>query len=75
MLNLGGDTVNKPDRTIKLYNADSLEYAGSIVVRGQAWEYQDVDDEHLKSVTVGMPVKAVMMCLINFNLVYDIIEE
>ena len=63
------------DKTIKLYNADSMEYAGSILVKGQTWEYVDVEDEHMKKVTVGMPVKAVMMCLINFNLVYDIFDE
>ncbi len=67
--------MDTPIKTIKLFNADSLEYAGSIMVRGQSWEYRDVDDDHLKRVTVGMPVKAVMMCLIHFNLVYDIIEE
>ncbi len=63
------------DRTIKLYDADSFEYAGSIVVSGSDWEYRDVDNDHMKSVTQGMPVKAVLMCMINFNLVYDIIEE
>jgi hypothetical protein len=67
--------MDSVDKTIKLYNADSLEYAGSILVKGKAWEYVDVDDEYMKKVTVGMPVKAVMMCLINFNLVYDIFEE
>lgn len=67
--------MDRVDKTIKLYNADSLEYAGSILVRGHSWEYLDVDDEYMKKVTEGMPVKAVMMCLINFNLVYDIIGE
>ena len=67
--------MDRVDKTIKLYNADTFEYKGSILVKGHEWEYRDVEDEYLKKMTVGMPVKAVMMCLIQFNLVYDIFEE
>ncbi len=59
---------------IKLFNADSLEYSGSIIVNGQTWEFSGVTDEHLVRTTSGMPVKAVLACLISFNLVYDIIQ-
>ncbi|PKL40602.1 MAG: hypothetical protein CVV44_03090 [Spirochaetae bacterium HGW-Spirochaetae-1] len=59
---------------IKLYDADTMEYAGSILVNGGDWEYRDVDHEHLISVTKGMPLKAVLSNLIMFNFVYDILE-
>lgn len=59
---------------IKMYNADSMEYTGSILVNGYQWEFRDVDDEHLIRTTSGMPLKAVLACLISFNIVYDITE-
>jgi hypothetical protein len=59
---------------IKLFNADSLEYSGSIIVNGQTWEFSGVTDEHLVRTTSGMPVKALLACLISFNLVYDIVQ-
>ncbi len=61
-------------KEVKLYNADTLEYAGSMVVEGNSWNYNDVKDDFLVQVTTGMPLKAVFPCLISFNLVYDIIE-
>ncbi len=57
---------------IRLFDADTLEYAGMIVVNGKSWEYREVENEYLRQVTMGMPIKGVMACLINFNLVYDI---
>ncbi len=60
---------------IKLYQMDSLEYSGSIIVRGNDWEFRDVTDGHLRSVTKGMPIKALLASLSSFNLVYDIIEN
>lgn len=57
---------------IRLFDADTLEYAGMIVVNGTSWEYRDVENDYLRDVTRGMPIKGVMACLINFNLVYDI---
>lgn len=60
---------------IKLYNIDTLEYSGSIVVTDTGWDYRDVTNEHMMSVTRGMPLKAVMACLVSFNLVYDILED
>lgn len=59
---------------IKLFDADTMEYAGSIVINKGQWQYEDVNNEHLKQMTTGMPIKAVLACLISFNLVYDIIE-
>jgi len=67
--------MNHPEiKEIKLYNADTLEYAGSMVVTGSTWDYSDVKDDFLVEVTKGMPLKSVFPCLISFNLVYDIIE-
>lgn len=62
-------------KEIKLYDADSLEYAGSIVINNStSWSYVDVKDDYMIGVTSGMPLKAALQCLITFNLVYDIIE-
>jgi hypothetical protein len=60
---------------IKLYHMDTLEYSGSIVMKGSSWEYRDVKNDHMISVTRGMPIKAVLSCLTTFELVYDIIED
>ena len=62
-------------KEVKLYDADTLEYAGSMVVKDKSWEYVDIKDKHLSEVTKGMPIKSVLPCLISFNLVYDVIEE
>jgi hypothetical protein len=61
-------------KEVKLYNADTLEYAGSMVVNGSTWDYIEVKDSFLVKSTTGMPIKTVFQCLISFNLVYDIIE-
>lgn len=61
-------------KEVKLYNADTLEYAGSMIVNGHEWDYAEVSDNFLIEVTKGMPLKSVFPCLISFNLVYDIIE-
>jgi len=61
-------------KEIKLYDADTLEYAGSMKVNGQEWRYDGVNDEHLIKTTTGFPLKAVLSSLITFNLVYDVIE-
>ncbi len=66
--------MDMSNKTIKLYHIDSLEYRGSIIVRGNSWEYCDVDDDHMKSVTSGMPLKALLACLVSFDYVYDVIE-
>jgi len=62
-------------KEIKLYNADTLEYAGSMKVNGEIWEYNEVKDDFLIKSTSGMPIKSVFPLLISFNLVYDIIEH
>ena len=62
-------------KEVKLYNADTLEYAGSMIVKDDSWNYVDVKDNDLLSMTKGMALKSVLPCLITFNLVYDIIEE
>lgn len=59
---------------IRMYHVDSMEYSGSIDVKDGTWHYRDVTDEHMIKVTTGMPIKAVLACLINFGLVYDVIE-
>jgi hypothetical protein len=60
---------------VKLYNADTLEYAGSMIVKDNSWDYVDLKDNDLLVMTKGMALKSVLPCLITFNLVYDIIEE
>ena len=67
--------MNSGIKEVKLYDADTLEYAGSMVVKNKSWEYVDIKDKHLAEVTKDMPLKSVLPCLITFNLVYDIIEE
>jgi hypothetical protein len=62
-------------KEIRLYDADSLEYSGSMIVNGNSWQYEGVKDEHLIQVTTGLPLKAAMSCMITFNLVYDVIES
>jgi len=62
-------------KNVKLYNADTLEYAGEIVVNSSNWEYVDVINSDLIEMTKGMPLKALLPCLIGFNLVYDMFEE
>ncbi len=59
---------------IKLYHIDSLVYSGSIEVLDGTWKYRGVENDHLISVTEGMPLKAVLSCLVAFDLVYDVIE-
>jgi hypothetical protein len=62
-------------REIKLFNADTLEYAGSIMISGGGyWEYRQVSDSHLLQTTQGLPLKGVLSCLINYNLVYEIVD-
>ncbi|MBP7737988.1 MAG: hypothetical protein KA369_18565 [Spirochaetes bacterium] len=59
---------------IRMYHVDTMEYSGSIDVKDGSWQYRDVTNDHMIKVTSGMPFKAVLACLINFDLVYDIIE-
>lgn len=59
---------------IELFDADSLEYAGSIEVRGEQWNFADVKNDYLIEITKMMPLKGLLSSLINFNIVYDIIE-
>jgi hypothetical protein len=58
---------------VKIFDADTLDYAGSILVYGREWKYSEVNDSYMIQVTSGMPLKAVLGSLINFNKVYDII--
>jgi hypothetical protein len=71
----GDATRRLSEMQIKLYDMDTMEYAGAIVTTDGGWEYRDVTNEHMMSVTRGMPLKAVMACLASFNLVYDILED
>ncbi|TAL32931.1 MAG: hypothetical protein EPN93_14775 [Spirochaetes bacterium] len=60
---------------VKMYDMDTLEYCGSIFADGGSWRFQGVTNEHLISMTKGMPFKAVLASLVGFQIVYDIIEE
>ncbi len=62
-------------KNVKLYDADTMEYAGEIVVNTDKWEYVDVANSELVEMTHKMPLKALLPCLIAFNLVYDLFEE
>ncbi len=59
---------------IKLYDADTLEYAGSMKVNKGEWHYEGVTDEFLVQMTTGLPLKGALSSLITFNMVYDVIE-
>ena len=59
---------------IKLYHIDTLDYSGSIDVTDGSWSYRGVSNDHMIAVTTGMPLKAVLACLVSFDLVYDVIE-
>lgn len=61
-------------KEIILYDADSLEYSGKIIVEDNSWKFSEVSNEFLVTFTKGMPLKAVLQCLISFNIVYDVIE-
>lgn len=61
---------------IKLYHIDTLEYCGSIVAHnGFDYEFREVNDEHLISMTRGMPLRALLASLVAFDIVYDVIDE
>jgi len=62
-------------KEVKLFNADTLDYAGSMIVNGDSWNYHEVKDDFLIEVTRGMNLKSVLSSLISFNLVYDLIEK
>ena len=61
-------------KEVILYDADTLEYTGKILVEGGNWQFSEVSNDFLLKFTKGMPLKAVLQCLISFNLVYDIID-
>lgn len=61
-------------KEIILYDADTTEYSGKIIVEGSQWHFVEVSNAYLATFTKGMPLKAMLPCLISFNLVYDIIE-
>lgn len=58
---------------IKLYNADSFDYAGSIIIKDKKWKLQDVTLQELLDLPPEMPLKAMLQMLIAYNLVYDIV--
>ncbi|HOW82490.1 MAG TPA: hypothetical protein PK573_08020 [Spirochaetota bacterium] len=62
-------------KEIRLFNADTLEYSGSIVIENEKfWEYRDVDNDHLMETTRGLPLKGVLTSLIYFNIVYEVVD-
>ncbi len=61
-------------KEIKLFDADTLESCGSILVQGKEWQFSNCPNEDLVSMTTGMPLKAVLANLIMFNMVYDEID-
>jgi len=60
---------------IILFDADTLDNAGEIIVDGDNWEYINVDNDHMKDVTKNMKIRAVMSNLMIFNYVFDIITK
>ncbi len=64
--------MNSHEKIIRLFDADTLDYASMIVVKDTGWEYCEVDNEYLRRVTSGMPINGVLASLISFNLVYEI---
>ncbi len=62
-------------KEVILYDADSLEYSGKILVDGNNWQFSEVSNNFLVTFTKGMQLKAMLQCLISFNIVYDIIES
>lgn len=63
------------DKQIKLYDADTLEYMGSIQVQKGGWHFLDCSRQDIVKMLTGMPFKAMLQCLISFNMVYDEIEQ
>lgn len=62
-------------KEVILYDADSLEYKWEILVDGNNWQFSEVSNNFLVTHTKGMRLKAMLQCLISFNIVYDIIES
>ena len=62
-------------KEVILYDADSLEYSGKILVDGNNWQFSEVSNNFLLTFTKGMQLKPMLQCLISFNIVYDIIES
>ncbi len=60
---------------IILFDADTLEDAGQILVDGDHWEFKDVDNDHMIEITKNMKIRAVMSNLMMFNYVFDIITK
>jgi hypothetical protein len=58
---------------IKLYDADSFDYAGSILMDTNKWELKDVKITELLELPKDMPLKAMLQMLIVYNLVYDVV--
>jgi|GEM_PF-1973820 len=58
---------------IKLFDADSFEYAGSILMDNKKWELKDVTLQEVLDLPKDMPVKAILQMLIAYNLVYDVV--
>ncbi len=63
------------EKQIKLYDADTLEYMGSIQVQESGWHFLDCARQDLVKMVTGMPLRAMLQCLISFNMVYDEIEQ
>jgi len=59
---------------IKLFEADTLTYAGTINVYSDSrWKFVDVTDEQLLDIGKHLPLKGILHMLISLNMVYDII--
>ena len=59
-------------KEIKLFDADSLDYAGKIVIKDEKWNFIDVTDDHLIKMTSAMPLNGVLSSLMTFNMVYEL---
>ncbi|MBN1534650.1 MAG: hypothetical protein JXA20_18405 [Spirochaetes bacterium] len=66
----------EPVTEVKLFDADSFSYCGSILVyTDNRWEFAGVTNEQLLDVGRYLPLKGVLQMLMSMNMVYDIISR
>ncbi len=63
-----------PITEIKMYDADSFDYCGSILVFEKSkWDFSGVTDAQILEIGRLLPLKGVLQMLISLNIVYDIL--
>jgi hypothetical protein len=64
-----------PVTEVKLFDADSFSYCGSIMIfTDNRWEFAGVTDEQLLEMGRMLPLKGLLQMLMSINMVYDIIS-